>query len=307
MSAGLYVHVPFCLTRCGYCDFNAYAGLDHLAPSYVDALVAEAELHAADWTAETIDTIYLGGGTPTTLPVASIARLLGRLRSAFDVASEAEVTIEANPDTVDEATFAGFLDAGVTRVSMGVQSFDPAVLASLERVHGPAAARRGQVGVDVELAPTLAPGQRGLELGVELAHGRAVLDHGLADELGLGGALAALQQRAGVDLLDDLHTGRHGLAQPVDIGRRELDRDRPDVLLQVGDAARARDRRDVLTLREDPGEGELGRSAAFVGAYLFQLFDKLQILGKIRTHEPRVHPGWHHPGPGFSPTGKGAS
>ena len=136
MSAGIYVHVPFCLTRCGYCDFNAYAGLDHLAPSYVDALVAEAELHAADWTAETIDTIYLGGGTPTTLPVASIARLLGRLRSAFDVASEAEVTIEANPDTVDEATFAGLLDAGVTRVSMGVQSFDPAVLASLERVHG---------------------------------------------------------------------------------------------------------------------------------------------------------------------------
>ena len=57
MSAGIYVHVPFCLTRCGYCDFNAYAGLDHLAPSYVDALVAEAELHAADWSAETIDTI----------------------------------------------------------------------------------------------------------------------------------------------------------------------------------------------------------------------------------------------------------
>ena len=109
MSAGIYVHVPFCLTRCGYCDFNAYAGLDHLAPSYVDALVAEAELHAADWSAETIDTIYLVGGTPTTLPVAAIARLLGRLRSAFDVASGAEVTIEANPDTLDPAKLEGLL------------------------------------------------------------------------------------------------------------------------------------------------------------------------------------------------------
>ena len=142
MSAGIYVHVPFCLTRCGYCDFNAYAGLDHLAPSYVDALLAEADLHAADWSGERIDTIYLGGGTPTTLPVADIARLLDRLRSSFTVASDVEVTIEANPDTVDEAIFAGLLAAGVTRVSMGVQSFDPAVLASLERVHGPAAARR---------------------------------------------------------------------------------------------------------------------------------------------------------------------
>lgn len=142
MSAGIYVHIPFCLTRCGYCDFNAYAGLDDLAPSYVDALVAEAALHAGDWRGEVVDTVYLGGGTPTLLPTASIARVLDALRDGFEVAADAEITIEANPDTVDEAVFAGLLGAGVTRVSMGVQSFDPAVLASLERVHGPAAARR---------------------------------------------------------------------------------------------------------------------------------------------------------------------
>ncbi|MFM8944100.1 MAG: radical SAM protein [Actinomycetota bacterium] len=139
MSAGIYVHIPFCLTRCGYCDFNAYAGLDDLAPSYVDALVAEAALHAGDWRGEVVDTVYLGGGTPTLLPTASIARVLDALRDGFEVAADAEITIEANPDTVDEAVFAGLLGAGVTRVSMGVQSFDPAVLASLERVHGPAA------------------------------------------------------------------------------------------------------------------------------------------------------------------------
>ncbi|MFM7718140.1 MAG: radical SAM protein, partial [Actinomycetota bacterium] len=143
MSAGLYVHVPFCLIRCGYCDFNAYAGLDHLAPPYVDALRREADLHADAWKEERFATVYLGGGTPTLVATDALAGLLDHLRATFAVDADAEVTIEANPDTVDEATFAALLAAGVTRVSMGVQSFDPAVLASLERVHGPGAGGGG--------------------------------------------------------------------------------------------------------------------------------------------------------------------
>ena len=139
MTAGLYVHVPFCLTRCGYCDFNAYAGLDHLASPYVGALRREADLHAPDWAGERFATVYLGGGTPTLVASEELAGLLAHLRATFDVAHDAEVTVEANPDTVDEAAFAALVDAGVTRVSMGVQSFDPAVLASLERVHAPPA------------------------------------------------------------------------------------------------------------------------------------------------------------------------
>ncbi len=142
MTAGLYVHVPFCLTRCGYCDFNAYAGLGHLASQYVDALEAEAGLWADEWRGERVGSVFLGGGTPTTLDTSDLARLLARFRDRFDVESGAEVTIEANPDTVDEATLAALREAGYTRLSMGAQSFDQQVLDALERVHAPASVRR---------------------------------------------------------------------------------------------------------------------------------------------------------------------
>ncbi|MDP9341045.1 MAG: radical SAM family heme chaperone HemW [Actinomycetota bacterium] len=140
--AGIYVHVPFCLTRCGYCDFNAYAGLGHLATRYAEALKREAELAAPAWSTHRIGSVFFGGGTPTTLGPEALAALLAHLRRVFDVAPDAEITTEANPDTVDERVLEGLLGAGFTRLSMGVQSFDPAVLAALERVHGPQSARR---------------------------------------------------------------------------------------------------------------------------------------------------------------------
>lgn len=142
MSAGLYVHVPFCLTRCGYCDFNAYADLGHLAPRYMRALVAEADLVAPSWADEEVVSVFLGGGTPTTLEVDDLASLLADLRERFSIPSAAEVTIEANPDTVDRCSLTGFLEAGFERLSMGAQSFDERVLLALERVHGPEAVRR---------------------------------------------------------------------------------------------------------------------------------------------------------------------
>ncbi|MDP8957041.1 MAG: radical SAM family heme chaperone HemW [Actinomycetota bacterium] len=140
-EAGLYVHIPFCLTRCGYCDFNAYAGLDHLAGRYVDALVAEARMTKADWAGHTFTSVFLGGGTPTTLPASTLDRLLTELRRAFRIEPGAEVTSEANPDTVDEAYLRTLRDAGVTRLSIGVQSFDPSVLRALERQHPAEAAK----------------------------------------------------------------------------------------------------------------------------------------------------------------------
>jgi len=142
VTAGLYVHVPFCLTRCGYCDFNTYAGLDHLAGRYVRALDAEASLAAPDWEGERFVSIFLGGGTPTMLPAESLRSLLDELRRCFDVTDEAEVTSEANPDTVDGAYLTSIREAGVSRLSLGVQSFDPAVLDALERIHSPESARR---------------------------------------------------------------------------------------------------------------------------------------------------------------------
>jgi putative oxygen-independent coproporphyrinogen III oxidase len=142
VSAGLYVHVPFCLTRCGYCDFNAYAGLEGLKAPYARALLAEADLVAPSWGDETFASVFLGGGTPSTMEVADLKAMLVRLRDRFDIDERAENTIEANPDTVDRTKLEGLLEAGFERLSMGAQSFDLSVLAALERVHSPVSVRR---------------------------------------------------------------------------------------------------------------------------------------------------------------------
>jgi oxygen-independent coproporphyrinogen-3 oxidase len=141
-TASVYAHVPFCLTRCGYCDFNAYAGLDELKPRYLRALEREAAIVAPSWDGAEIASVFLGGGTPTTMRPEDLGSLLRTVRASFDVAADAEITTEANPDTVDEAILAGLLEAGYTRLSMGAQSFDPSVLRSLERLHAPESVRR---------------------------------------------------------------------------------------------------------------------------------------------------------------------
>ncbi|MGQ0668491.1 MAG: radical SAM family heme chaperone HemW [Actinomycetota bacterium] len=182
MSAGIYVHVPFCLTRCGYCDFNAYAGLGDLAPRYVAVLRAEADLWAGSWAGERVTSIFLGGGTPTTVDPGDLAELLEHLRFRFDVDTRAEVTIEANPDTVDGPKLEALLAAGYGRLSMGAQSFDLGVLAALERLHSPDSVRRafaaaraaGYANVNLDLiyganGETLASWRRTVEKAIDLA------------------------------------------------------------------------------------------------------------------------------------------
>jgi oxygen-independent coproporphyrinogen-3 oxidase len=138
------VHVPFCLTRCHYCDFVTYTGMEGLRRPYAAALLEEAALAVAGLGAEppVATSVFVGGGTPTLLPPDDLARVLGRLRQLLGLAPGAEVTVEANPETVDEAMAEGLASAGVTRVSMGAQSFDDRVLAALGRVHD--AGRVGQ-------------------------------------------------------------------------------------------------------------------------------------------------------------------
>jgi oxygen-independent coproporphyrinogen-3 oxidase len=129
----LYVHIPFCKHKCGYCDFNAYAGMDKLMPDYVSALERELA-HAREQHPFTrLDTVYLGGGTPSLLPGELAARLLRFIRDTFDVAPDAEVTLEANPASTDEPRLAAWLESGVNRLSLGVQGFEPRALAVLER------------------------------------------------------------------------------------------------------------------------------------------------------------------------------
>ena len=140
---GVYVHVPWCASRCGYCDFNTYVPdrVRGAAPSgYAETAVAEAGLMQAalGGAAPPADTVFFGGGTPTLLGPAAIGAVL----AAIPRSPGAEVTVEANPETVDERAFDALLVAGVTRVSIGMQSAASHVLATLERAHTPGAAAR---------------------------------------------------------------------------------------------------------------------------------------------------------------------
>lgn len=142
----LYVHVPFCSVRCGYCDFNTYTvgfGPGAEPGSYARSVRAEAELAGrvlaeAGWARRDASTVFIGGGTPTLLEATELARILADLRDVIGIAEDAEVTIEANPDSVDARALAALASAGVTRVSFGMQSAVPSVLAVLDRTHDPA-------------------------------------------------------------------------------------------------------------------------------------------------------------------------
>jgi oxygen-independent coproporphyrinogen-3 oxidase len=135
---GLYVHVPFCSAICHYCNFNRGLMDAALKTAYVDALCAHIRREAEPVE---VDTIYFGGGTPSLLEPAEIGRIVAACRASFDLAADTEVTLEANPETVDRARLAGFRSAGVNRVSFGVQSFLDAELKRLGRLHGAARAR----------------------------------------------------------------------------------------------------------------------------------------------------------------------
>ena len=137
---GIYVHVPFCLHRCHYCDFNTYEGLDALKGPYVDALIAEIDREPA--TARPVTSIFFGGGTPTLLRPDQLGRILDAIENRFGIATGAEVTAEANPETIDEPYLRDLRRAGFNRLSIGIQSLAPEVLRRLGRTHSPERALR---------------------------------------------------------------------------------------------------------------------------------------------------------------------
>ncbi len=152
---GIYVHVPFCLRRCHYCDFNTYADRSALIPRYVAALradiaaiadagpsaVAPAGARAGGvWPA--FDSVFIGGGTPTLLPTPDLVDVIAAVTTAFTIGPDAEITVEANPETVDVEQMRALAVAGVNRVSIGAQSFMPHVLDALGRWHEPRAPLR---------------------------------------------------------------------------------------------------------------------------------------------------------------------
>ena len=143
----MYLHLPFCLSKCPYCDFDSSpldrVGGMEVARQYVDALAVEMDLRAAstEFHGVEAETIYLGGGTPSVLPTEWLIELIARLPRRFQLAESLEVTVEVNPKTVDREKIAVLLEAGVNRISLGVQSFSDETLRTLGRAHSAAEAR----------------------------------------------------------------------------------------------------------------------------------------------------------------------
>ncbi|AUG29765.1 MULTISPECIES: radical SAM family heme chaperone HemW [Microbacterium] len=165
---GVYLHVPFCRVRCGYCDFNTYtagelrgARQDAYADEVLREIALSREVLSARGPLRAASTVFFGGGTPTLLPGGDLARMLDGVRTGFGLADGAEVTVEANPDTVTDALARELAAAGVTRMSIGMQSAVPHVLAALDRTHDPAGVRTA-----VAAARTA-----GLDVSVDLIYG----------------------------------------------------------------------------------------------------------------------------------------
>jgi putative oxygen-independent coproporphyrinogen III oxidase len=134
----LYVHMPWCVRKCPYCDFNSHQ-LKSGAPDsgYIDTLIADFDAELALIEGRPIETLFFGGGTPSLFAPAEIGRLLRALRERTGFAAEAEITLEANPGTIERGQFAGYRDAGINRVSLGAQSFSASALEALGRIHSP--------------------------------------------------------------------------------------------------------------------------------------------------------------------------
>lgn len=132
----LYIHIPWCVRKCPYCDFNSHQAKSGLPEeAYIDALLADLQNELPNVWGRPVETVFIGGGTPSLFQAASIDRLLSGIRSLIKLQPQAEITLEANPGTFEKEKFQGFKDAGITRLSIGVQSFNDAALGALGRIH----------------------------------------------------------------------------------------------------------------------------------------------------------------------------
>lgn len=182
LPIGLYVHLPWCVRKCPYCDFNSYEARGTLAEHvYVEALLRDLDTELARMTRPVISSVFIGGGTPSLFSAEAIAHLLDGLKSRTQFVDDVEVTLEANPGTAETARFRGYIAAGVNRLSIGIQSFDPAQLKRLGRVHDAREAHAaiamardaGCTNLNLDLMfglPEAAPGDALRDLGQAIAH-----------------------------------------------------------------------------------------------------------------------------------------
>ena len=186
----LYIHFPWCVRKCPYCDFNSHevrAGIPEA--EYIDALLTDLEAALPEVAGRAARTVFIGGGTPSLISAAGLDRLLAGVSSRLTLATDAEITLEANPGAIEAAKFAAFRAAGVNRLSLGIQSFDDAKLAALGRIHSSDEAKRaidlalhhfGRVNLDLMYAlpgQTLAEARRDIETAVAFGPGHVSAYH----------------------------------------------------------------------------------------------------------------------------------
>ncbi len=178
----LYVHLPWCVRKCPYCDFNSHSAPEGAPTSrYVDALLRDLEVEADRATNREVDTVFLGGGTPSLFSPDEMARLLDAVATNFDLSEDAEITMEANPGTVEFGSPRGYREAGINRLSLGAQSFDDDMLGRLGRIHSSSDIRRayeqavagGFDNINIDLmhglpGQTVASAESDLRAGIEL-------------------------------------------------------------------------------------------------------------------------------------------
>src|SRR5439155_686907 len=179
-TLALYIHIPWCIRKCPYCDFNSHEKRGEVPEAqYVEALTADLEFALPSIWGRRIGSVFLGGGTPSLFSPEAIDRILAAVRARVSVAPDAEITLEAKPGTFEQAKFAGFRAAGVNRLSLGVQSFNPVHLSALGRVHDEREARTaaaaaveifGNVNLDLMYA---LPGQTVKEARADVAEALA--------------------------------------------------------------------------------------------------------------------------------------
>lgn len=204
---GLYVHVPFCETKCPYCDFNTYSGIEKLIPSYMPALRAEITAWGGALASPPLESIFFGGGTPSYLPEAEIPATMDSIRQSFALNPDAEVTIECNPGDVTQDKLAAWVGSGVNRLSLGIQSFDDELLTTLGRRHNTAGARDAYL-----LARSSGIPNASLDLmyglpGQSVSQWRDTLEHALELEPPHI-SLYSLQVEPGTPFDRDVQTGR---------------------------------------------------------------------------------------------------
>jgi len=145
VNLSFYIHIPYCVKRCGYCDFNTYTpaelqisdGLSQISNSYIDLVIEEIQQAKLAVGEATVPTIFFGGGTPSLMEAADIARVITKIKNSFTLRDDCEITLETNPDTVDKQKLAAFKAAGINRISIGMQSAVDHVLKTLDRTHNP--------------------------------------------------------------------------------------------------------------------------------------------------------------------------